>query len=284
MWNLVNQYISDAIHDHFEFTRKTLLPCSAKSKTFKIENDKNSFLVKVDQVCALERYECEAQNHTLLIRDSDFLVADPITIGSSLEYCFIVFEWLNTQPDQENWYECGRTLAKMHARHEQEMFGLEQDNYLLGLSQPNQWHKKWSIFFAEERIAWQLQLLQEKNISLVDIDQFVEQLKPLLSHPLQPSLLHGYFWRGNIAFAHKKPCLYSPACYYGDREVDIANSELFAALPEAFYTGYSDTYPLEQSYQQRKAIYQLYTLLCHANLFAGDYILQSQKQIETILK
>ncbi|KID57165.1 fructosamine kinase [Pseudoalteromonas luteoviolacea] len=284
MWNLVNQYISEAIHDKFEFTRKTQLPSNHKSKNYQIENDKHRFLVKVDHVSALERYECEADNHTLLTRDSDFLVADPITIGSSLEYCFSVYEWLPSQPDKEDWYLCGKTLAKMHSRHEQEMFGFEQDNYFLGLAQPNQWHKKWSVFFAEERIAWQLQLLQEKNIVLVEIDNFVEYIKPLVNHPVQPSLLHGFFWRGNIAFSNDKPSVYCPACYYGDREVDLAHSELFAQLPEAFYTGYNEAYEIDKGYQQRKPIYQLYSLLCHANVFAGDYVLQSKQQIEHILK
>ncbi|TMP36083.1 fructosamine kinase family protein [Pseudoalteromonas rubra] len=284
MWNLVNQYISEAIHEHFEFTRKTQLPCNAQARLFKIENDHHRYLVKVDHIQALERFECEAKNHDTLIRDSDFLIADTIAIGSSIEFCFLVLEWLETSGEIEDWFTCGTTLAKLHARHEQQMYGLEEDNYFFDLAQPNQWHKKWEVFFAEERIAWQLQLLAEKGIKLVDIDKFVEEVKPMLPHQVAPSLLHGHFWRGNIAFAQGKPCLFCPSCYYGDREVDLAASELFAPLPPAFYEGYDSVYPRLDGYEGRRRIYQLYPLLCHANMFAGDYLKQAASHIETLYK
>ena len=130
MWNKVNQQISESLHDTFEFTSKQTLKSYGSKKLYKIADDTHQFLVKVAPIQDLERFECEASNREKLIRDSDFLVADTITLGTSVEFCFIVLEWLELDHRNENWLECGQSLAKMHQRHEQEMYGLEEDNYI----------------------------------------------------------------------------------------------------------------------------------------------------------
>ncbi|MBD1584569.1 fructosamine kinase family protein [Pseudoalteromonas sp. S16_S37] len=284
MWNVVNQQISEVLHQPFVVTHKEQLRSCDNEMRFHISNGEHHYLVKVDLLSALERFEAESKARDLLIRDSDFLVADTITIGTTLEFSFIVIEMLPRSQAQENWSECALQLAKMHNRFEQQMFGLEEDSYVHQLIQPNQWHRKWETFFAEERIGWQLQLLKEKGVELVNIDDFVITIKSLLAHHTKPSLLHGHFWKGNIFFSDGKPCLDNPACYYGDREVDIAMSELFAPLPKEFYDTYNAQFALQPGYEIRKSVYQLYPLLLHANLYAGDYLNQAQKRVNEILK
>ncbi|CAH9061633.1 hypothetical protein PSECIP111951_02529 [Pseudoalteromonas holothuriae] len=284
MWNAVNQHISDALHKPFVLTHKTQLASFANEKQFHISNGEQHYIVKVDLLSALERFEAQSKARDLLIRDSDFLVADTITIGTTLEFSFMVIEMLPRNHTQENWQECGILLAKMHTRSEQEMYGLEEDSFIQQLVQPNQWHRKWETFYAEERIAWQLQLLKEKGITLVDIDEFVITVKSLLAHNTKPSLLHGNLSTSNIFFVDGKPCLDSPACYYGDREVDLAMSELFTPLPSSFYSAYRDVLELPSGYELRKSVYQLYPLLIHANLYTGNYLEQARNRINEILK
>lgn len=283
MWNAVCQQLSEMLHQPFELKTKSQLPGQDYERRYKISNGTLNYLVKVARVEALERFECEANNRELLIRDSDFLVADSILIGTTLEFSYHVIEWVTTEPQQDNWFECGVLLAKMHARDEQKMYGLEQDNYLHTHLQPNRWHKKWDAFFAEERIGWQLQLLAEQGIILADIDKLVDTVREMLPHHVQPSLLHGDFWRGNIGFHDSKAVLFKPACYYGDREIDIATSELFGPLPDAFYSGYNSTFQLHHGYEHRKAIYQLYPVLQQANMYAGNYLVQARNHINAIL-
>ncbi|MFC3031412.1 fructosamine kinase family protein [Pseudoalteromonas fenneropenaei] len=285
MWNVVCQQLSEVLHQPFEISKKSEIPGHHYERRFRISNGNVQFLVKVARIEALERFECEANSRSLLIRDSDFLVADTILIGTTLEFAYMVIEWVTTEPQQDNWFSCGELLAKMHSRHEQKMYGFEDDNYLQATLQPNRWHKKWDTFFAEERIGWQLQLLAEQGIHMVsDISAFVGTIRDLLPHQVTPSLLHGDFWRGNIGFHDNKPCLFKPACYYGDREVDIATSELFGPLPNAFYQGYESVYPLHHGYQERKAIYQLYPILHQANAYAGNYLMQAKQRIDEILR
>ena len=96
--------------------------------------------------------------------------------------------------------------------------------------------------------------------------------------------MHGDLWSGNASFtAEGKPIIFDPACYYGDREVDLAMSQLFGGFPSAFYQGYQQIYPLNEGYEQRKTIYNLYHILNHFNLFGGGFGSQSQSMINKIM-
>lgn len=283
MWQCVKQHVSEAIHAPFELTHKQSLNTHSAFKHYKISDGVQSFLVKVAPIEQFELFETEANARNILTRDSDFIIADTITLGKSMEFAFIVLEFLEDPNSIDDWFLCGQTLAKMHIKCEQEMFGCDEDNYVIGQPQPNQWHKKWHIFFAEERLGFQLQLLAEQNTHLVDIDEFVQVIKPHIPHHVSPSLLHGHFWKGNIRFYHGKPMLLDPASYYGDKFVDIATAELFATLPDGFYAGYQSITPIELSPLLRD-IYQLYPLLLMANRFAGDYINQSKDKLKHIFE
>jgi fructosamine-3-kinase len=96
-----------------------------------------------------------------------------------------------------------------------------------------------------------------------------------------PSLLHGDLWAGNfIVAANDEPVIFDPAVYYGDREVEIAFTELFGGFPSGFLTAYCDNFPPEPGYDRRRGLYQLYPLLVHFNLFGEPY----GAQIDTICR
>jgi fructosamine-3-kinase len=82
----------------------------------------------------------------------------------------------------------------------------------------------------------------------------------------------------------EEPVILDPAVYYGDREADIAMTELFGGFPAAFYQGYQQTFPLDEGYARRKNIYNLYHILNHFNLFGGGYSRQAQHLIQQILE
>src|SRR5438046_3083355 len=98
-----------------------------------------------------------------------------------------------------------------------------------------------------------------------------------------PSLLHGDLWRGNAGFVAGGPVVFDPAVYYGDREADLAMTELFGGFPPAFYASYNENYPLESGYRQRKHLYNLYHLLNHLNLFGGGYLGQVTQTLRLLL-
>ena len=117
-------------------------------------------------------------------------------------------------------------------------------------------------------------------------DRLLDQIPLLLEgHEPEPSLVHGDLWSGNAAvMADGTPVIFDPAAYYGDREVDLAMTELFGAFPAAFYQAYKETWPLSPGYQQRKTLYNLYHILNHFNLFGGGYASQAQQMIRQLLR
>ncbi len=68
-----------------------------------------------------------------------------------------------------------------------------------------------------------------------------------------------------------QPCLIDPAVYYGHREVDLAMTQLFGGFDPVFFHAYDDAFPLLPGYEERLALYNLYPLLVHVNLFGGGY-------------
>ena len=66
--------------------------------------------------------------------------------------------------------------------------------------------------------------------------------------------------------------VFDPAVYYGDREADLAMTELFGGFPREFYRAYNEVLPLAEGYEDRKHLYNLYHLLNHLNLFGSGYL------------
>ena len=79
------------------------------------------------------------------------------------------------------------------------------------------------------------------------------------------------------------PVMFDPACYYGDREADIAMTELFGGFRADFYAAYQDEYPLDAGYQARKTLYNLYHILNHLNLFGSAYLGQAKGMLDSLL-
>jgi fructosamine-3-kinase len=96
----------------------------------------------------------------------------------------------------------------------------------------------------------------------------------LKNHKPAPSLLHGDLWSGNVGFTADGPVIFDPAVYYGDRECDLAMTELFGGFPKEFYASYDQAFPLTDGYSVRKNLYNLYHLLNHLNIFGGGYLAQ----------
>ena len=97
-------------------------------------------------------------------------------------------------------------------------------------------------------------------------------------------MLHGDLWGGNHAFlANATPVIFDPAPYYGDREADIAMTELFGGFEPEFYSSYHAAYPLAEGYAKRKNLYNLYHILNHCNLVGCSYLRQAEEMMRNIL-
>lgn len=274
MWHFISEQISESIQQDFICDDIREVKAGDSHKSYKISDGKQRFFVKTNEKHQLSNFEAEREgldhiNHTQL-----FKVPKVICSGLVSSHSYLVLEYITiTQGDDSSWFHFGEALAKMHNKHTQRMYGWQEDNFIGLTPQPNLWQKKWNCFFAEQRIGFMLQLLSEKGIALANIESVVESVKNLLlGHKPQSSMLHGDLWQGNTGFHSNQPVIYDPAFYFGDRETDLAMTELFGRFPESFYLGYADIWPLDEGYHYRKPIYQLYHVLNHALLFGGHYI------------
>jgi fructosamine-3-kinase len=96
--------------------------------------------------------------------------------------------------------------------------------------------------------------------------------------------VHGDLWCGNAGLlTNSRGTIFDPASFWGDREVDLAMGQLFGGFPTAFFRGYEDVWPLESGAKGRVALYNVYHLLNHANLFGGVWGSQAQASINQLL-
>jgi fructosamine-3-kinase len=71
--------------------------------------------------------------------------------------------------------------------------------------------------------------------------------------------------------------------YYGDREADLAMTELFGGFSADFHAAYRAAWPLDAGYERRRPLYNLYHVLNHANLFGGGYLAQAGRMVDALL-
>lgn len=286
MWQTLIQQLSDTLMFEFNPVEKEKVSGGDISDCYMISDDEQRYFVKVNTRDFLAKFEIEGENLRSLRETSTVQVPELVMIGTSKNHAFIVLNYLPTKPldNATNSYEFGVQLAKLHQWGEQKEYGFDADNYIGSTLQPNPWDKKWGRFFAEQRIGWQLQLLREKGIELFNISELVDVVQSrLANHSPRPSLLHGDLWHGNVANSVFGPICYDPACYWGDRECDIAMTELFEGFQPEFYQGYESILPLSLDYVERKNIYNLYHVLNHYNQFGGHYLVEAESLIKKIL-
>jgi fructosamine-3-kinase len=166
-------------------------------------------------------------------------------------------------------------------------FGWHRDNTIGSTPQTNTPARNWVDFWRRNRLGFQLALAHRNGYGgrLQDRGRrLLERFPTLLDHAPQSSLLHGDLWGGNMSFDRGgNPVIYDPAVYYGDRETDLAMTELFGGFGGDFYAAYEEAWPLAPGYPTRKLLYNLYHILNHLNLFGSGYLGQAQGMIERLL-
>jgi len=236
--------------------------------------DRELFL-KINSASRASLLLTEFNSLKLLAAEECIRTPKPIVAGDFEDYSYLIMEFLPVSA-QGNEFSLGQALAKLHRPRPQECFGWIENNYIGTNKQSNIHHKCWNDFWLKERmqIQWFLALEKgfTKGLEPLQARLFSTSAELLSDHQPTPALLHGDLWSGNKGFTAGEPLIFDPASYYGDRETDLAFSELFGGFGQDFYAGYNSTFPLPESYQQRKHLYNLYHMLNHLNLFGQTYL------------
>jgi fructosamine-3-kinase len=193
---------------------------------------------------------------------------------------FLLLEWLPlAPPSAAEAAVLGEALARQHLVRGAR-FGWPRPNFIGATPQFNTEGGDWPMFFREQRLGFQLRLaaesghrgeLQEQGARLMQgLPQFFGAYTP------HPALLHGDLWGGNWgALEGGGFAVFDPAVYRGDREADLAMTELFGGFPSEFYAAYRAHAPLDAGYPVRRDLYNLYHVLNHLNLFGEGYLGQA---------
>ncbi len=288
MWQAIEEAIQQATGRPFNIVSREPVSGGCINETMRLRGVGDSFFLKLNRPERLDMFSAEAAGLSLLRASGAIRAPEPIAWGTAQGRSWLALEYLDLQtPDARSSEALGEQLAALH-RSQAPRFGWERDNTIGATPQQNQWADDWPAFFADRRIGAQLLLAANKGAG-TKVRERGARLRAAIpaffsSYSALPSLLHGDLWSGNWgADESGNPVLFDPAVYYGDREADIAMTELFGGFDERFYQAYNSAWPLDAGYRMRRQLYNLYHILNHFNLFGGSYEQQAVAIIDALL-
>ncbi|RLA01293.1 MAG: fructosamine kinase family protein [Gammaproteobacteria bacterium] len=287
-WDSLSDKISKATAEPFVIQKSSSIAGGCINTAYRLDSHNSSYFVKFNSIDNLEMFEAESEGLQALANAQAIRVPAAICTGILEQQSYLVLEYLPMAGlvDQELFAE---QLAALHRYQSDETgFGWHRDNRIGSSLQINSRSDDWLEFWNQQRLGFQLQLAKQNGAtnSLLDKGQRLQAELPKFFKGYIPdvSLLHGDLWSGNVAqIGTSQPVIFDPAVYYGDRETDIAMTELFGGFPEGFYRTYQQCWPLDAGYQQRKQLYNLYHILNHFNLFGGSYGHQAESMCDRLL-
>ena len=191
---------------------------------------------------------------------------------------FLVMQAIATGPARSGTFErFGQALAELHRATEGPRYGFEHDNYIGRTPQPNGWSDDWCAFWRRRRLGHQMALAADAGLADPQLSRLADRLDDRLGDWLPVTgeggcLLHGDLWSGNYLIDDRgEAWLIDPAVYFGQREAELGMIRLFGGFPSSFHRAYEEAWPLAAGSAERIAIYQLYHVLNHLNLFGRSY-------------
>ena len=287
LWNAIEQDIAQALGCQFHDAQRYAQSGGCINHAYVLEAQGKRVFVKLNQATMLEMFVAEAEGLAEIIRSNTVRAPRPLCWGVHADQAYLVMEFLAFGSSRDGARTLGAQLAQMHDAT-QEQFGWQRDNTIGATSQVNTYSKNWIDFYRDKRLGHQLHLAANKGARQVLLDKG-ERLQAdiesfFIDHRPLPALLHGDLWSGNYATTDNgQPVIFDPAVYYGDREADLAMTELFGGFPRDFYAAYQAHHPLDQGYRIRKTLYNLYHILNHFNLFGGGYASQTEHMLDELL-
>jgi fructosamine-3-kinase len=288
-WEPVADSLSRALERSVRVERAQALGGGSINQGLRLDTDAGPFFLKLNAASRVQMFEAEAEGLMELASAGAVRVPRPVAWGADATRAWLVLEYLPLgSATDATQRELGRRLAALH-RCTATDFGWTRDNTIGSTPQHNARGNDWLRFWRERRLRVQFELaarngytgrLQETGARLLDrLGVFFRSYSPV------PSLLHGDLWSGNAGVTEDgEPVIFDPAVYYGDRETDLAMTELFGGFSAAFYAGYAQAFPLDAGYAGRRDLYNLYHVLNHLNLFGGGYLGQAQRMIDRLLQ
>ena len=263
MWQAIENSISGVLGESFKVLEREPVGGGCINEAFLLRGEQLSCFIKLNQADRLSMFEAEAAGLAAIRASCTLQAPQPLAWGVAGERSWLALEYIQFSPALAgSGALLGERLAAMHACSA-DAFGWDRDNTIGATPQPNPWTESWIRFLRQQRIGFQLELAAGKGLAAATLargEQLLELLPRLFEgYQPPPSLLHGDLWGGNwCTDSGGNPVVFDPAVYYGDRESDLAMTELFGGFDRDFYAAYRAAWPLDAGYAARRDLYQLY--------------------------
>lgn len=286
-WCQIAEHISQASGTPFHPGMPRFIGGGCINTTAKLSDGERSYFIKLNSVDCLDMFTAESAGLSEIAATRAIRTPSVICVGSTADKAYLVLECIDLKRGSAGSQAlAGQQIAMMH-HTTQQRFGWKRDNMIGSTPQSNQLCEDWIVFWREQRLRPQLMLAASSGFCgrlQTEGEKLLARFPALIDHSPESSLLHGDLWGGNLGCDPEgSPVIYDPAVYFGDREADLAMTELFGGFGSEFYAAYQDAWPLDRGYSARKLLYNLYHILNHLNLFGGSYLSQAQAMIDQLL-
>ncbi|MCA1020854.1 fructosamine kinase family protein [Halobacillus litoralis] len=264
------------IGDDSEVQKQSAISGGDINQAFYVQTQRQEYFMKTNAGVPSHFFQVEAEGlqaiqQTGTIRVPEVYHYDQPEDG---EPAALLMEWIHSGSMNDH-AALGSQLAHMHS-HTNASYGYGTPTFVGQLDQPNTWVPSWVDYYRTCRLGAQLDIGISKNRLTSKrrsrLEALMDKLDQYLpAHP-KASLLHGDLWAGNYMMDEQgRPVLIDPSILYGDHAFELAFTEVFGGFPSDFYEHYQEFLPLPDHYEETKALYQLFYLLAHLNMFGESY-------------
>jgi fructosamine-3-kinase len=286
LWENIAADIAAATGKQGELSGQVSAGGGCINQAMRVHYGDTSYFVKLNMASKADMFAAEVLGLRELQDSETLKIPAAVCWGDDGESAYLVLEDLELV-GHGNPAALGKGLAALH-RVTRPQFGWDTDNTIGSTLQMNTCNHDWVTFWRKQRLQFQLELAARNSHGgrLQSQGEKLLEVFPALFADYSPeaSLLHGDLWSGNYAYTRTgEPTIFDPAVYYGDREADLAMTELFGGFDRDFYAAYRADYPVDPGYGVRKTLYNLYHILNHLNIFGDAYRSQASRMMDSLL-
>jgi protein-ribulosamine 3-kinase len=286
LWKNIAAAIETATGQQAALEQQGTVSGGCINQSQRIHYGDTDYFVKLNSASLVDMFAAEFDGLNELRQCTALHIPAPLCWGNDDQSAWLVMENLMLG-GRGDAVALGEGLAAMH-RISRDQYGWCRANTIGSTLQVNTPSDDWVEFWQVQRLQFQLDLAARKGAAgrlLSQGEKLLVQLPVLFdSYVPEISLLHGDLWSGNYAYTQAgEPTIFDPGVYYGDREADLAMTELFGGFGPDFYAAYNNAWPLDSGYRTRKTLYNLYHILNHFNMFGGSYANQAQRMMDSLL-
>ncbi len=203
-----------------------------------------------------------------------------------LEKNLFIINWIenNNLKNNNSEEELAYYLSKIHSDNNGR-FGFDFNSPIGGIEQPCGFENSWVNFFRKKRLQFIFDKINYSNPMPKDINKGIEKiinkLETFIPESNKPSLIHGDLWSGNILFNNGRLAgLIDPGIYYSNKELDLSSLSFLNVVSKDFIEKYKNFSNIENDFEERKGIYELYYALLNVYLWSREYIKNTKEIIK----